>query len=103
MEALVAPFRLFIAMPLLAFLPGIALLAAGLWTRSHAPRVVLWAGIAWLVYAVWETGLFVLSRSRGEDGANIRVDLLLIAPLLLGLTLLAVVLWIRAGVSAGAR
>ena len=52
------------------------------------------AAIAWLVYAVYETAMARRILCSGE--CNIRVDLLLIYPLLLALSLAAVVAAYRA-------
>jgi len=52
------------------------------------------AAIAWLVYAVYETAMARRILCSGE--CNIRVDLLLIYPLLLALSLAAVAAAYRA-------
>ncbi|MFO0874094.1 MAG: hypothetical protein U0575_09005 [Phycisphaerales bacterium] len=97
MDLIIAPFRACMAMPLLAFVPAAVFIAAGLWRATRATRFVLWVGVAWLLYAVYESVLFSMAKSSGEP-ADIRVDLLLIAPLLEILTLVAIILWIRAGI-----
>ena len=48
---------------------------------------LLWAALAWAIWAVWE---FFVLRSTPE--ADIRVDLLLIIPVVIGLSIAAVVL-----------
>lgn len=50
-------------------------------------RWLLWAASAWAVWAIWE---FLIVRFSPE--ANIRVDLLLIIPVVLGLSIAAIVL-----------
>lgn len=62
-----------IAHPWLAVLAGTALLALWWWSRS---RWVAAAAVGWLAYAGWE-----LLVTEGPD-ANIRIDLLLIYPVL---------------------
>lgn len=77
---------LFIEWPLLAAVPGVAFLL--MYWRSHR-RVILWAAVAWLLYAVYELGVRRRILCSGE--CNIRVDLLVIYPVLLVLSLIAVV------------
>jgi hypothetical protein len=48
---------------------------------------LLWAALAWAVWAAWE---FAIVRFSPE--ANIRVDLLLIIPVVIGLSIAAIVL-----------
>lgn len=69
---------LFIQYPFLAAVIGLVLL--GLGGRSHR-RGATAVGIMWLLYAVYETGMQRRWLCSGE--CNIRVDLLLIYPLLL--------------------
>ena len=69
--------------------PGIvALVLSGifiaLWLTTRAPGAAV-AGIAWLLYAPYELLMYARVLCSGE--CNIRVDLLLIWPLLLGFTL----------------
>ncbi|GAA1657660.1 hypothetical protein MMUR_25320 [Mycolicibacterium murale] len=75
-----------IAYPWLALVPAGLLL--GLWARSRS-RVVLVAAGLWVAYLAWE--LFV---TEGPD-ANIRLDLLLIYPALLVLTVWALIAGVR--------
>lgn len=75
-----------IGCPWLALLPAGLLLA--LWALS-ASRVVLVTALLWVAYLAWE--LFV---TEGPD-ANIRLDLLLIYPVLLVLTVWAVIAGVR--------
>jgi hypothetical protein len=74
------PMRPFLAVPWLALAPALALL--GLWLArargTSASVAVLVAGLLWLVYAAWEISF--LFRAVREW---IRIDLLLIWPILL--------------------
>jgi hypothetical protein len=81
---------LFIEWPLLAAIPGIVFLL--LYQRSRG-RPVLLAGVAWLAYAVYELGMRWRILCSGE--CNIRVDLLLIYPVLVLVTLLGFVAAMR--------
>lgn len=85
---------IFIEYPWLAALIGVFLLAFG---RSRRAAAV--AGVAWLLYAVYETGMKQRWLCSGE--CNIRVDLLLVYPMLLVVTLVAVVSLIRNGRARG--
>lgn len=71
-----------ITQPWIAVLPALALFALWWWKRS---RLVLWAGVLWLLYGIYEylfySGVFC------PAGCNIRVDLLVIHPLLILLSL----------------
>lgn len=82
MAALFAPMAILIAYPWLAALVGAALLALG-WRRGARPA--RWVGGLWLAYAAYETGMRLRWLCHGE--CNIRIDLLLIYPTLLLLTL----------------
>jgi hypothetical protein len=68
--------------PSLALLGAIAL--ALLW-RSARSRIALVAAVLWVAYAGWE---ITVSEDRAD--ANIRIDLLVIYPVLAVLTVLAV-------------
>jgi len=81
----------FIAHPYLAGLIGILLFGAGRLTRHRTPVVV---GVVWLLYALYETGMQRRWLCSGE--CNIRVDLLLIYPVLLILLLAAGLSLLRA-------
>ena len=85
---------IFIEYPWLAALIGVFLLAFG---RGRRAPVV--AGVAWLLYAVYETGMKQRWLCSGE--CNIRVDLLLVYPMLLVVTVVAVVSLIRNGRGRG--
>jgi hypothetical protein len=68
---------IFIEYPMLALLIGVVLLALG--RRAHR-RAAVGAGIAWVLYGVYEFGMRQRWLCSGE--CNIRVDLLVIYPLL---------------------
>jgi hypothetical protein len=74
-----------IAFPVFAAVPGAFFLAA--WWMSRR-RAVLAASVAWLLYGVYETGMRLRWLCSGE--CNIRVDLVLIYPALLFLSVAAV-------------
>ena len=76
----------FIRQPLLALAPAALLLALGVWSRS---RVAAIAGGLWLFYAGYELGMKARVLCAGE--CNIRVDLLLVYPLLIVLSAAALV------------
>ena len=85
------PFVAFQAQPWLALAPAVVLGAAGTLTGL---RLVLSTGLLWLVYTGYE--LAVAARLLCSGECNIRIDLLVIAPLLLGLSaasLLALARW----------
>ena len=83
---------LFIAYPWLAALVGLLLGAIG-WGRRRWGVVAV--GAIWALYALYETGMQQRWLCTGE--CNIRIDLLLIYPALLLLTVIAAVSLIRAG------
>jgi hypothetical protein len=64
--------------PYLAAVVGVVLLALGRWKRRRTATVV---GVLWLLYAVYELGMKLRWLCSGE--CDIRVDLLLIYPVLL--------------------
>lgn len=78
--------------PVLAGVIGLLLVGLGRWAGR---RIVLGVGLIWLLYAVYETGMQQRWLCGGE--CNIRVDLLLIYPLLLGASAVAAVSLLRAG------
>ena len=69
----------FIEYPALAAAVGLVLLALGRWARRRTAIVV---GLMWLLYAAYETGMQQRWLCSGE--CNIRIDLLVIYPVLLG-------------------
>lgn len=79
----------FIEYPFVAAAIGVALLVLG--RRAHR-RVAVGAGLVWLLYALYEVGMQQRWLCTGE--CNIRVDLLIIYPLLvIGLAAGLVSLW----------
>jgi hypothetical protein len=78
MDRLFTAMAIFIEYPLLAAVVGIVLLGLGRRTRQ---RMVGGAGVVWLLYAVYELGMQQRWLCSGE--CNIRIDLLVIYPVLL--------------------
>ena len=91
MDRLLGAMAIFIEYPVLAAAIGALLLWLG--RRAHR-RVAVGAGIAWLVYSIYEFGMKRRWLCSGE--CNIRVDLLVIYPVLVLLLIVAVVRLIRA-------
>lgn len=81
---------LFVAAPLLALLP--AFVFGLLFWRTHR-RSPLVAAIAWLAYTFYEEAMRRRILCSGD--CNIRVDLLLLYPLLLVISLVAIVSALR--------
>ena len=96
MDRLLGAMAIFIEYPLAAALIGLVLLGLG---RHARRRVATGAGIAWLLYGVYEFGMEQRWLCSGE--CNIRIDLLLIYPLLLTGFVAAAISLFRA--SAGTR
>ena len=78
MHLIYAPMAILIEYPWLAALIGAALVGLGKWRRR---RIAVLMGGVWLVYAVYETGMKLRWLCSGE--CNIRIDLLVLYPLLL--------------------
>jgi hypothetical protein len=78
-------FDLLISHPWIALLPGLAFAIAGLRRRS-APAFS--AAVVWVLYAAYETGMRYRILCTGE--CNIRLDLFVIYPLLLLVSVVAV-------------
>jgi hypothetical protein len=77
---------IFIEYPLLAGAIGLVLL----WLGRRARRgVVAAAGVLWILYAVYETGMRQRWLCSGE--CNIRIDLLLIYPVLAATLVVALI------------
>jgi ABC-type transport system involved in cytochrome c biogenesis permease subunit len=77
---------LFIEHPALAAVIGVLFLV-GYWVSRRPTGAV--AAVAWLVYGAYETGMRLRWLCSGE--CNIRLDLLAIYPLLLVLSLVALI------------
>ncbi|MFZ1363299.1 MAG: hypothetical protein WAS90_00120 [Brachymonas denitrificans] len=73
---------IFIAYPVLA---AVVALVLGLLAGKPSSKPLALAAALWLLYAGYETLMHF--RVLCPEGCNIRVDLLLITPLLLGMTL----------------
>lgn len=86
MDQLLSLMAIFIEYPWLAALTGVPLLWLG---RRLGRRAAVLAGLVWLLYAVYEMGMKQRWLCSGE--CNIRIDLLLIYPVLLAVSLAAVV------------
>jgi hypothetical protein len=83
--------RIFIVSPWLALLPAVTFAAIGFRRR----RALVWvAAAAWLLYACYETAMARRILCSGE--CNIRIDLLLLYPVLVVLSLAAAVSALRA-------
>jgi hypothetical protein len=82
---------IFTQYPWLAALIGLFLVGLG---RSRGRRTAILVGVIWLLYAAYETAMRVRWLCSGE--CNIRVDLLLIYPLLLAATVIGIVSLLRA-------
>ena len=82
---------IFVEYPLLAGAIGVVLL--GLGRRAHR-RVAVGAGLGWLLYGLYEIGMQQRWLCTGE--CNIRIDLLLIYPVLLVGLVAALVSLLRA-------
>ena len=77
---------IFIRAPWLAFAVGVTFLAV---SRSIHSKTIVWTTVAWFLYGVYEYLMRFRVLCSGE--CNIRVDLLLIYPLLLILSIVTVV------------
>ena len=82
---------LFIQWPLLAAVPGLVFLGLYRWSRRRWPAV---AGLGWILYAIYELAMRMRWLCTGE--CNIRVDLLLIYPVLALLSVAGIVSAARA-------
>jgi hypothetical protein len=81
---------LFIRWPLLAFVPGLLFLGLYLLSRRRVTRLAV---LAWMVYGLYEMGMQRRWLCSGE--CNIRVDLLLIYPVLAVVSLLGLIGFLR--------
>lgn len=85
-----AVLSLFVAWPLLALVPAAMLLALA---RVRRSGMALAAGLCWAAYAPYEWAMHARLLCSGE--CNIRIDLLLIYPLLAIASVVAVVAALR--------
>jgi len=89
-RSLMSLIGIFVASPWLALLPTLTFAALG--HRRH--RAAAWvAAAAWLLYAAYETAMARRILCSGD--CNIRVDLLLVYPILLMLSVAAAISAIR--------
>lgn len=84
-SVIASPFEIFFAhmswlivMPILAAIPAVLFFALYRFTRQ---RLSLAAAVLWALYGVYETGMYLRILCGGE--CNIRIDLLLMYPLLI--------------------
>jgi hypothetical protein len=82
---------IFTQYPWMAAVIGLLLVGLG---RSRGRRTAIVVGVIWLLYAAYETAMRLRWLCTGE--CNIRVDLLLIYPLLLAITVVGLVSLVRA-------
>jgi hypothetical protein len=80
----------FIQYPWLAAVIGVFLIGLG---QRRGRRTAIVVGVIWLLYAAYETAMRLRWLCTGE--CNIRVDLLLIYPLLLAMTVVGIVSLLR--------
>jgi hypothetical protein len=92
MQHLFGLMAILIEHPLMAGVIGLLFLGLGRWAGR---RMVLAVGLIWLVYAAYETGMQRRWLCSGE--CNIRIDLLLLYPLLLLASAVAALSLLRAG------
>ena len=92
--------RVFVDAPWLAAVPGVAF---GLAARRRPRPLLRAAAGAWLVYGAYESAMAL--RVFGSGEGNIRIDLFLIYPLLLALSVAAAgaALWAARRAAADAR
>lgn len=86
MEIFFSSFAIFVAQPLLALVPAVVFLILARLRRSGFALVT---GIVWIAYTLYEAGMYARILCSGE--CNIRIDLLLIYPVLAILTVAAIV------------
>jgi hypothetical protein len=77
MDRLLGAMAILIEYPILAAAIGLVLLGLGRWMRR---RVAVGVGLVWLLYALYEFGMKQRWLCSGE--CNIRVDLLVLYPVL---------------------
>jgi hypothetical protein len=87
-----APFAILVARPYLALAPALIFGLGYARMQPAAPRSLLAATLVWALYAAYEIYMFFWAKTVV---APIRVDLLLLAPVLYLVTVLAAVGWWR--------
>jgi hypothetical protein len=85
-DTLLAAMAILIDSPWLAAMAGLLLIGLGRWRHR---RLAVIAGGVWLLYGGYETGMKLRWLCSGE--CNIRIDLLVIYPLLFVLLLVALI------------
>jgi hypothetical protein len=85
-----APMRLLLERPYLALVPALLFWLGYRAVRPRAPRLLLAVAVLWALYAAYETYMFFWSKTVT---APIRVDLLLLAPVLYIATGVGLVAW----------
>jgi hypothetical protein len=95
MDIILQPFAVFVQHPERSALVAVLFLALWLLVRSRRSttrrvQALLIPAVAWGLYAVWEWAL-----THWSPEANIRVDLLVIIPLLLLATMIGIVMALR--------
>jgi hypothetical protein len=90
MAWMLAPLAILVEQPWIAVVVALTLY---LLTRTRTLRVPLIAAAGWLAYSLYEYGMKLRILCSGE--CNIRVDLLLVYPLLIVLTLAAIISLLR--------
>lgn len=91
---LLLPILLFfaIALPPIALAPAIVFAIAYWRARPRAPWLLLCATIVWMLYTIYEVYIFRWSQTVT---APIRVDLMLVAPILYAVTVAGLIAWRR--------
>jgi hypothetical protein len=89
-NAFYTTFAALVEQPWLALVPAVLLLALAYVRRSRFAGAV---GIVWVVYSLYELGMRARLLCSGE--CNIRIDLLVIYPVLAVLSLAAIVALFR--------
>ena len=91
-RAIFSPFGLVVSAPGVALLPAGVFLCGWLTSpRKAASSGALIAGIAWLMYTIYETRMYFWAKTVH---APIRLDLMIIAPVLYLLSIVGIVSWI---------
>ena len=91
-RAIFSPIGIIVSVPGLALLPA-GIFLGGWWIspRQAASSGALIAGIAWLMYAIYETRMYFWAKTVH---APIRLDLMIIAPVLYLLSIVGIMSWI---------
>jgi hypothetical protein len=88
-----APMRLLLERPYLALVPALLFWLGYRAVRPRAPRLLVGVAVLWALYAAYETYMYFWSKTVT---APIRVDLLLLGPVLYIATGVGLVAWWRA-------